>query len=177
MKKFHNIIGLVVLVVVFLFNSLVYAAGSVTQLTFDSYPDSDLQIKRLIFLCTGDSSNGSIPNTAMSNFNLSLIKGMRLFQVEAYPTAGGTAPDAASVFILDSDGMDLLGAIDGSTTPYNGLNLIHATLKYATAPDLYNLGNTAHSAYYPVVTEALTLKVISQATASANWTVVLTFIK
>jgi hypothetical protein len=151
--------------------------GTVTQQTKENYPDSDLRIKKLIFLCTGDASDGSIPDTVTSTPNNFFVKGMRLFQVEAYPTIGGTAPDAASVFILDAGGMDLLGAIDGSTTPYNGLNLIHATLKYATAPDLYNLGNTAHSAYYPVVTGALTLKVISQATVSANWTIVLTFIK
>ena len=102
---------------------------------------------------------------------------MRLYQVEAYPTAGGTAPDAADVFILDADGMDLLGSVDGSTTAYRGLNLIHATLKYATTPDIYHLGQTAHADYHPVVTEALTLKVSNQATARADWTIVLTFIK
>jgi hypothetical protein len=177
MKRFKNIFGLMVLVAVLSFNSTAFAAGEVTQLTRETYPNSDLRIKKLIFLCTGDSSNGSVPNTATSTVNTSFIEGMRLFQVEAYPTAGGTAPDAASVFILDADGMDLLGAIDGSTTPYNGLNLIHATLKYATAPDLYNLGNTAHTVYYPLITGALTIKVINQATASANWTIVLTFIK
>jgi hypothetical protein len=175
--RIKRVLGLMALASVFLFTSLVFAAGSVTQLTRENYPDSDLKIKKLIFLCTGDAANGSIPNTDTSASNTSFIEGWRLFQVEAYPTAGGTAPDAADVFILDADGMDLLGAIDGSTTAYNGANLIHATLKYATHPDLYTLGQTAHSSYYPVVTGALTLKVSNQATASANWTIVLTFIK
>lgn len=177
MKRFKSILGLIALAAVFSFNSMAFAAGSVTQLTRENYPDSDRHIKKLIFLCTGDVAAGTIPNTATSAPNTSFIKGMRLFQVEAYPTAGGTAPDAADVFILDADGMDLLGSVDGSTTAYRGLNLIHATLKYATTPDIYHLGQTAHADYYPVITGALTLKVANQATASANWTIVLTFIK
>lgn len=156
---------------------MAFAAGTVTQLTRENYPDSDLHIKKLIFLCTGDAADGSVPNTATSTPNTSFIKGMRLFQVEAYPTAGGTAPDAADVFILDADGMDLLGSVDGSTTAYRGLNLIHATLKYATNPDLYRLGQTSHVDYYPLITGALTLKVKNQATVNANYTIVLTFIK
>lgn len=175
--KFKRFLGLMLLVSAFSFTSLAFAAGSVTQTTRENYPGSNQHIKKLFFVCTGDSVNGSIPNTDTSTVNTSFIEGWRLYQVEAYPTAGGTAPDAADVFVLDEDGMDLLGCIDGSTTAYNGKNLIHATLKYATHPDLYTLGQTAHSAYYPVITGALTIKVSNQATASANWTIVLTFIK
>lgn len=180
--KIKRFLGLLVLVSVFSFTSLAFAAGSVvTQLTRESYPDSELEIKKLIFLCTGDASNGSIPNTATSASNTSFIEGMRLYQVEAYPTAGGTAPDEADVFVLDAGSLDLLGCVDGSTTPYNGAKLIHATIKRVAAPDIFNIGQTAHSSpyrrYYPLITGALTLKVINQATASANWTIVLIFIK
>lgn len=175
--KVKRFFGLVVLLTAFLFNSTVFAAGDVTQLTRESYPNSDLQIKKLPILCTGDSSDGSIPNTATNAVNTSFIEGMRLFQVEAYPTVGGTAPDSADVFVLDADSMDLLGSVDGSTTAYRGLSLIHATLKRATTPDIYHAGQTAHVDYYPLITGALTIKVKNQATASANWTIVLTFIK
>jgi hypothetical protein len=176
LTKLTKVFGLMALVAVFFFNSMAFAAGTVTQVA-QNFPDSDRHIKKLIFLCTGDAATGSIPNTASNTSNTSFIKGMRLFQVEVAPTPGGTAPDAADVFILDADSMDLLGSIDGSTTAYRGLNLIHATLKRATTPDIFHAGQNAHADYYPLITGALTLKVANQATASANWTIILTFIK
>ena len=151
------------------------APGTVTQNERKNYPEYG--IRQIVFTCIGSADDGSIPNTATDTTNTNFISGWVLYQVDAYPTAGGTAPDAASVFILDANDLDLLGSEDGSTTPYNGLNLIHATLPRSALPNKYIPGDGTHVNFYPVVTGALTLKVISQATVSANYTVVLTFIK
>lgn len=154
--------------------SLGHAAGSCVQTTAN-YPDD--KIRQVIFTCTGDAANGSIPNTAINATNTLFITGHRLYQVDAYPTPGGTAPDAADVFILDAGGMDLLGSVDGGTTAYQGLNLIHATLKRATAPAMYMPRAGVYALYQPYVTGALTLKVANQSTVSANYTIVLSFTK
>lgn len=165
---------LAVCFIVLLWTGISYAAGSCTQ-TMTNYPDD--KIRQVTFACTGDSSNGSIPNTATSSSVIKFITGYRLYQVEAYPTTGGTAPDAADVFVLDAGSMDLLGSEDGGTTAYQGLNLIHATLKRATSPDLYMPRAGVHALYQPYVTGVLTLKVSNQTTANANYTVVLSFTK
>lgn len=141
-----------------------YAAGSCTQTTDTTIDGFIVQT----LACTGDSSNGSIPNTVIT---MPAIGKYRLVSVSAYPTAGGTAPDAADVYILDADGEDLLGSADNGTTAGKGANLIHATLKKTTLP--YSYHSSAY--YYPPVTSALTLKVLNQATASANYTIKLVF--
>jgi len=157
-----------------------FAAGS-APVTTKKYPVSHVYPNKwdreIIFTCTGDSVNGSIPNKTISAANLSTIRGWFLYEVEAYPTDGGTAPDAASVFILDSDGMDLLGSEDGGTTPYAGSNLIHATLKRSCFPNKYLPRAGKHVNYYPKITRPIILKVIDQGAASGNWTVVLKFFK
>ena len=163
---------LAVLVALILLPAFAMAAGSCTQST-ENYPDT--KTRKVFFVCTGDAENGSIPNTATSTPITSFIKEHRLLQVETYPTSGGTAPDAADVFVLDAKSMDLLGSEDGNTTAYQGLNLIHATLKRTAFPDAYTPRAGLHAFYYPYVTGALTLKVANQATVSANYTVVLTF--
>ena len=155
------------LIVFLLIPSLLFAAGSCTQ-TARSYTGGLVVIT---FVCTGDASNGSIPNTAISAANMALIEGKYyLYTVQAYPTASGTPPDAADVFILDGNGMDLLGSAD-MVTAGKGLNLIHATLPKETL--LYNYHNSSY--YAPPVRNALTLKVANQATVSANYTVELVF--
>ena len=167
----------VLIAIVLLFPALCWGAaapGVVTQSTAN-YPEAG--IRKVIFTCTGSVDDGAIPNTATDAAKTLFIKGYRLIQVEAYPTAGGTAPDAADVFILDAKSLDLLGCIDGSTTPYAGANLVHASLPKAALPDIYVLGKTTHYNYEPYVTGALTLKVINQATVSADYTIVLTFRK
>ena len=147
----------------------VSAAGKCAETVFDS--GSFVTVR---FSCTGDGSDGSIPNTVLSSHAMSiLLRGFYLYTVTAYPTSGGTAPDAADVFILDAAGEDLLGSADGGTTANKGANLIHATLKKTTLPYSHYL--STH--YYPAVTGALTLKVSSQGTASANYTVEAVFIK
>lgn len=169
MKK----ITLIILALVLFLPSLCWSTAAVVSQTTNSIPEAG--IRQIIFTCTGASTDGSIPVTATSTANTMFIKGYQLIRVDAYPTTGGTAPDAADVFILDANGLDLLGCVDGSTTPYAGANLIHATLPKAALPDIYVLGKTTHYNYEPVITGGLSLKVINQATASANYTVVLTF--
>lgn len=113
--------------------------------------------------CTGDSSTGSIPNTALSSSALALIQGTHyLYMVSAYPTSGGTAPDAADVTILDGT-YDILGG--------KGVNLIHATARQDSYPYSTFISSWR---YWPVV-NGLTIAVANQATASANFTIEMTF--
>lgn len=150
-----------------------WGAGSCTQ-TLTDLPASLIDIpnaRKVTFVCTGDATDGSIPDTAISAVNADKLLGFYLYSVSAYPTSGGTAPDAADVFILDASGEDLLGSVDGGTTANKGANLIHATLKKTTMPYSHYL--SAH--YFPGVTGALTLKVSNQATVSANYTIELLF--
>ena len=85
-------------------------------------------VKAVTFLCTGGTvaETGTIPNTDIISATMDEIKGLKLQYVTAFPTVGGTAPDAGDVFIIDADGIDLLGSADANLTAYNGLNLIHA---------------------------------------------------
>ena len=154
------------------------ANSSVIQTIARSY-DSEQKVvaQQVIFSCSGDVANGTIANADISAVNLKLIKGWKLTAVDAFPTSGGIAPDAADVMIYDKSGLDLLGSEDGGTTAYAGLNLIHATLARRCLPNLFHAGQAEHLSYYPVVTETLTLDVDNQATNSANFTVILTFEK
>jgi hypothetical protein len=173
MKKLTLIIlALVVLLPVFCWAAA--APGTVTQTT-SNIPEAG--IRQVIFTCIGSVDDGAIPVTTTSTSVTSFIKGYKLVRVDAYPTSGGTAPDEADVFILDANGIDLLGCVDGSTTPYAGAKLIHATLPKSALPDIYVLGKTTHYNYEPFITGSLRLKVINQATNSADYTIVLTFTK
>lgn len=129
-------------------------------------------IRTITFLITA-TAGGAIPDTVLTARNFEKVKGWCFRGVEAYPT-GGVAPTAASVFILDADGLDLLGSEDGETTAYNGLNLIHATLKRFCYPNLYTPRAGLHMNYIPPVKSLLTLKVTDTA-ANATITIVLTF--
>ena len=138
-------------------------------------------IARVTFVCTGGSS-GTIPNTVMSastyNYLTKSNNPWWLYEVTAYPTSGGTAPDAASVFVLETGtGLYLLGSEDGGTTAYNGLNLIHATLSRSCFPNMYIPRAGIHKDYFAPIKNNITLIVADQATASANWTVVFTFVQ
>ncbi|MBA7713240.1 hypothetical protein ES703_122240 [subsurface metagenome] len=68
----------------------------------------------------------------------------------------------------------MLGSEDGGTTAYNGLNLIHATLKRFCFPNLYTPRAGLHMNYFPLVKSLLTLKV-SDSAANATITIVLIF--
>jgi len=158
------------------------AAGSVVQ-TLISFMRGEKRIKQIALACTGGTAGdaGTIPDTDVESSIMNVIKGMRLERVDAFPTNGGTAPDEADVFLLEDQEvgatqLDLLGCIDGSTTAYNGLKLIHATLPRRTYPSNYVPRAGEQYPDKPVITGQLALKVANQATESANWTVVLTFI-
>lgn len=178
MKKLITITILLAVMLLLSAEILVAATpGSCTQTTVESYVGSGW--KRILFKCTGASDDGTLPTGGvdLSAANAAWIQGWQLFQVDAYPTAGGTAPDAADVMIIDkTSGIDLLGSVDASTA-YAGLNLIHATLAKRTVPDIYMTGTTSHLNYFPYVTGVLTLKVKNQATVNANYTIVLNFFK
>lgn len=155
MKK---IILAIILAFMFLAPNL-FAAGSCVQ-TDTTYLDGSTVVK---LVCTGDSSNGSIPTITIDMDNIALGKHF-LYQVITYPTSGGTAADAADVTVT-MNGQDLLGG--------KGVNLIHATatqdtLPYSTFMSLYR---------YPMIYAALTLAVANQATASANYTIELVFVR
>jgi hypothetical protein len=129
---------------------------------------------KVTLACSGSPDDGAIPNTAIATATITALTGMYyLYAVSAYPTAGGTAPDAADVFILDANGEDLLGSTDGGTTANKGANLIHATLKKTTLPYSHYL--SMH--YFPPILGTLTLKVSNQATNSANYTIELVFVR
>jgi hypothetical protein len=124
--------------------------------------------------CTGSPDDGAIPDTEISTDVMAIVEGTHyLYTVSAYPTSGGTAPDPADVFILDENGNDLLGSVDGGTTANKGLNLINATLKKTSMPysDYLNM------AYFPLVVNALTLRVSNQATVDADYTIELVFVR
>jgi len=164
-------LSVIAILFILLAPGMVFAAGSCVQTSPRSYTGGFVVIP---FVCTGDAANGSIPDTAISTANMAMVLGTHaLYTVAAYPTAGGTAPDAADVFILDANGEDLLGSVDGGTTANKGLNLIHATLKKTTQAYSHYLSEY----YLPPVINTLTLKVSNQATASANYTIELVFVR
>lgn len=123
---------------------------------------------------TADSGDGSVDdittdtdyvsaNTRVDTRKLTdLIKGRFLRMAEAFPTSGGTAPDAADVTVSTADGLDLLNA--------GGANLIHATDTQAIYPLMDDV------AAKMLVNSALTIAVANQATASADITIRLYFI-
>ena len=136
----------------------------------------EARVKFATFVCIGDVTSGSIPNTAFNS--VGELNGYYLYKVQAFPTSGGTAPlTGADVFILDENTMDLLGSIDGGTTAYNGLDLIHATIAKMNIPSYYDTRATSNVNYYPIITGELTLKVTGQTTASADYTIVCMFIR
>jgi len=149
MKKYIAII----ITVIMLMASNLWAAGSVTQTLSDT---ANPIMKSLKFACTGDAADGSIPNTNISADIMAAIEGFFVYTISAYPTSGGTAPDAADVTILQGT-FDILGG--------KGVNLIHATLRQDVYP--YSLFMTSWR-YWPI-TSTLTLAVANQATHSANY--------
>lgn len=157
MKK----IIIAIILAVMLMASNAYAAGSCAE-TIADYPGSFVIVK---LACTGDAANGSIPNTALSTAAITLLTGKNyLYTVSAYPTSGGTAPDAADVTVT-MGGIDLLGG--------KGVNLIHATNRQDTFP--YSVFMPSYR--FPVVTGQITVAVANQATASANYTIELVFVR
>jgi hypothetical protein len=157
MKK---ILFIIALALAFSASSL-WAAGSCKQ-----YPyESTAGFVRVEFRCTGDPADGSIPTQTLAAATQALIESTYyLYLVEAKPTAGGTAPDAADVAV-NMSGRDQLGA--------KGVNLIHATATQETFP----YSTFMSSYFYPLVRSAITVTVANQITASANFTIELVFVR
>lgn len=172
-----RLISISILVICLLIPSLGWAAVVCPQ----SIAQISKGVYEVTFLCTGDGS-GLVTNTPTldkgSNGGVlnGKIRGGYLYSVTAFPTSGGTAPDAASLFITDKNGLYLLGSEDGGTTAYEGLNIIHATLTKKAKPNVYLTRAGLHIFDYPKITGPLTIDVDDQGTASANFTIVLTII-
>ena len=131
-------------------------------------PDKSETIE-VTYAVTANAGDGAVTNISTNTDTIAdgrtytqLIRGKSLKAVEAFPTSGGTAPDAADVTVKDSDGLDLLNG--------NGTSLIHATDKQSTYPMI-----DGQAAVIPV-RGALTIGVANQSTASANFTLRLTFV-
>ena len=150
------------------------AVGTVT-VTWPNDMRGENRMKVVKFACIGgtDAQTGTIPDT---DFNtVGEVTGWYLYSVKTYKV--GTAPEAAHVFILDANDLDLLGSVDGGTTAYNGLNLIDASLTKMNIPSFYDTRAGTNVNFYPMITGTLTLKVSGQATASASWAIECTFIR
>ena len=156
---------LIILVALVLFSATTAWGNSMTVTRNSVVPK---YVEQVIFTIKGAAP----PDTAFSQQVLRFVQGMYLYCVTAYPVSGGTAPDAADVFVLTPNLEDLVGSLD-NTTAGNGLNLIHATLQKTTIPKLSSIG----SLFYPMVHEPLTIKIANQGTANADYVVVLTFVK
>ena len=151
MKRF-----LLAFILLIAFSTQVFAtAGSCTE-SVNSRDDSVVVVE---FACTCDSTNGTLPTQTFSDSAMSQIKWTHfLYSVTAYPTSGGTAPDAADVAIL-MNGQDLLGT--------KGVNLIHATATY----DVFPYSAFMSRDRFPTIISTLTWTLANQATNSANFTV------
>jgi hypothetical protein len=133
-------------------------AGTVTQSRVKKIGDS---IRVVTFTCVGDSADGTIPDTDISDNTFRGIAGFFLDTVSVNP--GATAPDAADLSVKDVDGIDLL---DG-----NGAALIHATNSLATVPA------TDGQVKVQPIYDTITLSVANQATVDATYTVKMVFVR
>jgi hypothetical protein len=155
---------IIALALALLFPSSLWALtpGSCVQTVVDYAAAGAVKVS---LVCTGSPDDGALPTQTIDSATVTLLTGhYYLYQVKAYPTSGGTAPDAADVAVL-MDGMDLLGA--------KGVNLIHATATYDTFP--YSAFMSSYR--FPAITGTVTLTVANQATHSANYTIELVFVK
>jgi len=161
------------LVALLLIPSILFAAELVTQSAAEQVASHMWEVKFVIQTAT----DGSMTATPLTANNIRKVRGMYLMQVDAFPTSGGTAPDAASVFVYDENAIYYLGSEDGGTTAYAGLNLIHATLAKACIPNMYLTGQATHINYYWPIRGALTVAIADQATSTAHITIILTFVE
>lgn len=133
-------------------------AGEIVRQSYKEYGNN---VRTIIFDCLGDASDGSIANTEMTDKIYRRVQGWSLDSVEAVP--GSIAPDAADVVINDEHGLDVLGG--------NGTNLIHATNAQATIPSI-----DSQNKRIPMKGK-FTLGVTNQATVSATYLIILTFVR
>jgi len=138
--------------------STTYSAGSCTQ-SDTAYQNAATVVT---LTCTGDASDGSVPTITLDMSNIACSH--YLYAVKAYPTPGGTAPDAADVAVM-MNGQDLLGG--------QGVNLIHPTATQDVMPYSSFMGSWR----FVLITDALSVVVSNQSTASAQYTITLIFVR
>jgi len=115
------------------------------------------------FVCTDSADGGGMATQTIPAATMAILDGNYfLYSVTAYPTSGGTAPDAADIAVL-MNGEDLLGG--------KGANLIHATATQDTVP--YSSFMSAYR--YPRINNTVTMTISNQGTASAHYTIDLIF--
>lgn len=141
---------LILSVVFCLIAAQVFAAGSVTVTKYAESKDKSQVVFKLA--CVGDSSNGSVPATAIpadSTSNPYYNLGLYLYEVWTVTPASAN-PDAADVAITDALGASL----------YSEANVISGSVSTKTA------GNVS---FFRQVNSVLTVTVTNQATANATW--------
>jgi len=157
---------LLTIIVFLLLISPCFGAGATTTATVAKIMDNGRNVvgEKVTILITADGSGGAVTSlTISSTTNPSIydrIYGKKLGEVVAYPTAGGTAPDAADVTVKRNL-LDLLGG--------NGVNLIHATSTLSTYPMID--GYPAK----PRIYQAIVIAVANHTTNSAHITIELIF--
>lgn len=151
MKK---IFALILLLLILSMPVICLAVDGVCVETVKSYTGGHVYID---LACTGSSVDGSVPTQTISDAAMALIQGTHYFyRIEAKPTAGGPAPDAADVTV-SINGQDILGG--------KGTNLIHATATQDTLPY-----STFMSSYrYVPVKNTMSVGVANQGTAGAKY--------
>ena len=119
---------------------------------------SQLEIK---IACVGDSSDGSVPNTAISTGTIGGIDGFTYdkagyYLFDVWTVAGtGTAPDAADITINDATGKQI----------FDQDSVLAAT------------GTTKGDVTVGAVTSELTVVTANQDTASATWDLYLLLVR
>lgn len=162
------------LIILVLLLGLPLVAVSAELVTQSNAAETSPGTWEIVFTIQTDAS-GDMTATALTAANIKAVRGMYFTQVDAFPTVGGTAPDAASVFVYDENGIYYLGSEDAGTTAYAGLNLIHATISKSCLPSMYLTGQDTHINYYWPVRGALTLDIADQGTNTAHITIILVF--
>ena len=142
-------------------------AGTVTQaiehVSTQSRGTGKGGFKIVTFTCVGDSSDGSIPDTATTQLITNQIVGCYLLKVQIIPGATGPQTDS-DVYIKDANGIDLL---DG-----NGVDKLDTTGNDEAYAQI-----DGQAALQPIV-GALTLDVNQAATAvnSATYQIICIFV-
>jgi len=158
MKK---LIALFTTLIVLMFTANVMAVGEVEQ-TIMEVGRGDNKVVSVKFSCTGDASDGSIPDTDIRADILSYISGWFLDIIVVNP--GSVAPTVDSdVYIDDEDEVDLLNG--------NGVDLLHNTAAKACVP------NTDGQNKRQPIRGTVTLDVDNQSVNSATYDIILVFVQ
>lgn len=139
----------------------VWAAGSCEVRPLDVIGGS----YTVTLTCTGDATDGTVPNiTIPAPIMERLMFKYYLYHVWAFPTADGVTPTSAAVTV-QMRGVDLLGG--QGTTLINNL-VVQDTFPYSVYMSSY---------FFPIVADTLIVGVSGQNTNSANFTIILEFVR